>query len=171
MEAESMALNMRVARHGDLGRIVQIYNETVASRSVTADTEAVTVAQRETWYQAHDPQKWPLWVATSATGHILGWLSLSQYSERAAYNGTAEISIYIDEAARGQHLGSQMVDYVAAHVAEFGITHVIARIISVNRASLALFAAKGYAQWGLLPGVMAFEDGPRDLVVLGKAFN
>jgi phosphinothricin acetyltransferase len=163
-----MTLNMRPARHADLGRIVQIYNETVASHSVTADTEPVSVDQREDWFIAHDPQKWPMWVATTADGHILGWLSLSQYSDRAAYSGTAEISIYLDEAARGQHLGSQMIDYVDAHAKNFGITHVLARIISVNAASVGLFTAKGYEQWGMLPGVMEFTDGPRDLVVLGK---
>lgn len=100
-----MTLNIRLAQRADLPRIVTIYNETIASHSVTADTKPVTVAEREAWFSAHNREKWPMWVTLDATGSITGWLTLSPYNSRAAYAETAEISIYLDEAARGKHFG------------------------------------------------------------------
>ena len=40
----------RVARPEDLPLIVDIYNSTIASREVTADTEPVSVASRQQWF-------------------------------------------------------------------------------------------------------------------------
>lgn len=65
-------------------------------------------------------------------------------------------------------LGSQLLDYVDEHAHTYGITHVVALIIGINQPSLGLFAKKGYTQWGLLPSVMQFADGPRDLVLMGR---
>ncbi|HKG69108.1 MAG TPA: hypothetical protein VKA92_09585, partial [Segetibacter sp.] len=46
----------------DLPKIVEIYNSTVASRMVTADTEPVSVESKRNWFKAHSPDKRPLWV-------------------------------------------------------------------------------------------------------------
>jgi len=73
----------RLARFDDLPAIVAIYNSTVASRMVTADTEPVSVASRHAWFAEHTPEKRPLWVLESNAG-ILGWLSYSNFYGRPA---------------------------------------------------------------------------------------
>lgn len=55
-------LQFRIAEREDLPRIIEIYNSTIASRMVTADLEEVTVEQRLPWFEAHNPEKRPLWV-------------------------------------------------------------------------------------------------------------
>ena len=40
----------RMATEDDLKEIVDIYNSTIASREVTADTEPVTVEDRRQWF-------------------------------------------------------------------------------------------------------------------------
>ena len=92
----------RLATRDDLPVIVDIYNSTVASREVTADTEPITVQSREQWFADHTPDRRPLWVIHAAddTGEkpeVLGWLSYSNFYGRPAYSGTAEVSIYIAE--------------------------------------------------------------------------
>ena len=74
----------RLARFEDLPRIVDIYNSTIASREVTADTEPVTVASREGWFHEHTPERRPLWVIHDAadTSHepdVIGWCSYSNF--------------------------------------------------------------------------------------------
>ena len=43
-------MTIRLAKPDDLTAIVAIYNETIPSRMVTADTEEVTVADKQPWF-------------------------------------------------------------------------------------------------------------------------
>ncbi|WP_127848359.1 GNAT family N-acetyltransferase [Lacticaseibacillus hulanensis] len=160
-------VQFRLAKRSDLPAIVAIYNQNIASHLVTADVKPVTVQQREPWFAAHTPEKWPMWVATTR-GKVVGWVSLSQWNKRAAYDGTAEISIYIDAAARGQHVGSLAVKWAEDHAAAAKINTIITLIIGANKPSIGLFTKLGYQQWGLLPRVMRFTDVDQDLVLMGK---
>ncbi len=87
------------ADHADLPRIVAIYNQTIASRLVTADLEPVTVSSREAWFAAFDPHKRPIW-KMMLNSQIAGWVSLENFYGRPAYQRTAELSIYISQEFR-----------------------------------------------------------------------
>lgn len=102
-------LSLRDANLEDLADIVRIYNSTVAGRMVTADTEPVTTASREGWFHEHSSDFRPLWVLENGSG-ICGWLSFQSFYGRPAYNATAEVSIYIDEACRGQGIGRYLME-------------------------------------------------------------
>jgi L-amino acid N-acyltransferase YncA len=94
-------LRVRDARESDLPEIVEIYNSTIPSRIVSADTEPVTVEQRRGWFREHDPSRRPLWVA-EADGRVIGWLSLGDFWDgRPAYHATAEVGIYVKDGYRG----------------------------------------------------------------------
>ncbi|WP_027363865.1 GNAT family N-acetyltransferase [Desulfotruncus alcoholivorax] len=53
---------IRNACQNDLPAIVDIYNSTIPSRMVTADTSPVTVASKVAWFHEHEPEKRPIWV-------------------------------------------------------------------------------------------------------------
>src|SRR6478609_7419674 len=90
----------------DLPKIVEIYNSTVASRLVTADTEPVTVEGRVKWFNEHNSKNRPLWIIQQKnSSDILGWVSFQSFYGRPAYNFTAEMSIYLHPSARGKGLG------------------------------------------------------------------
>ncbi len=95
----------RIAKREDLPQIVDIYNSTIPSRLVTADTEPVSVESRVRWFDEHSADFRPLWVV-EVYGHIGGWLSFSSFYGRPAYSKTAEISVYVNQAHRKQGLGS-----------------------------------------------------------------
>src|ERR1700761_7763139 len=107
----AMSLSYRDATLDDLPAIVAIYNSTVPSRQVTADLEPVSVESRLAWFHAHGPQKRPLWVVEDSEqpGRVIAWLSFSDFYGRPAYLRTAEVSIYLDESARGKGLGKQLL--------------------------------------------------------------
>ena len=50
-------LTYRNATLEDLPTIVDIYNSTIASRMVTADTEPVSAESRIQWFKEHSPEK------------------------------------------------------------------------------------------------------------------
>jgi L-amino acid N-acyltransferase YncA len=157
----------RDATRADLAAIVDIYNATVASRDVTADTEPVTVASRQDWFDRHTPQRRPLWVVERA-GEVIGWLSYSDFYGRPAYGATAELSIYIHPSARGQGLGRYFMNEALLNAPDYGIDTLLGFIFGHNLVSLALFDAFGFERWGTLPGVALLDGVRRDLVIVGK---
>ena len=168
-----MSLSYRDATLDDLPAIVAIYNSTIASRQVTADLEPVNVESRVAWFHAHGPQKRPLWVVEDAEerGRVIAWLSFSDFYGRPAYQRTAEVSIYLDERARGKGLGKQMLAASLAVAPALGIDTVLGFIFGHNEASLRLFRGFGFDTWGSLPRVAVLDGVERDLVILGKRLD
>src|SRR5687767_14377528 len=118
----SFKYEVRDAALSDLSRIVEIYNSTVAGRMVTADTNPVSVESKVKWFNEHNPETRPLWVVEEKeTGNMLGWVSFQSFYGRPAYNGTVEISIYLDESARGRGLGKELLLYSMDRAATIGV--------------------------------------------------
>ncbi|HEY0488859.1 MAG TPA: GNAT family N-acetyltransferase [Telluria sp.] len=160
----------RVARPEDLPVIVDIYNSTIASREVTADTEPVTVASRQQWFDDHDPARRPLWVIheTNHIGPVIGWMSYSNFYGRPAYSGTAEVSIYIAEDWRGKGLGRYCLEQAIEHAPKIKVHTLLGFIFGHNVPSLALFKKFGFETWANLPRVANLDGIERDLIILGK---
>ena len=165
-----MSLSYRDATLDDLPAIVAIYNSTVPSRLVTADLEPVSVESRLAWFHAHGPEKRPLWVVEDGD-RIIAWLSFSDFYGRPAYLRTAEVSIYLDEAARGKGLGKQLLAAALAAAPGLGIDSVLGFIFGHNEASLRLFRSFGFGEWGALPRVAVLDGIERDLLILGRRLD
>jgi phosphinothricin acetyltransferase len=163
----------RLARREDLPVIVDIYNSTIASREVTADTEPVTVASREAWFAEHTPDRRPLWVIHASDDQsdnpaVIGWLSYSNFYGRPAYSGTAELSIYIDEAWRGKGIGRYCLEQAIAFAPQVKVHTLLGFIFGHNAASLALFRKYDFETWANFPRVANLDGIERDLIILGK---
>ena len=167
------AFRHRLATLADLPTIVAIYNSTVASREVTADTEPVSVESRLDWFNEHAPARRPLWVIESAEDAsaqpaVLGWISYSNFYGRPAYSGTAEVSIYIAEAWRGKGVGRYCLEQAMAFAPEIKVHTLLGFIFGHNPPSLGLFRKYGFETWAKLPRVANLDGVERDLIILGK---
>ncbi|MDR2235762.1 MAG: GNAT family N-acetyltransferase [Chryseobacterium sp.] len=161
-------LRFRHAIVQDLDRIVGIYNSIIESRMVTADTEKVSVESRLQWFEDHNKETRPLWMVEDAEGEIIGWVSFSSFHERAAYSGTAEVSIYLDESCRGKGYGRDVLQYCIDNAHQFGIHSLVALIFLHNEPSLKLFRHFGFEDWGTLPDVAILDSVKRSLKILGR---
>ena len=159
-------MNIRYAEETDLEAIVAIYNETIESRMVTADTEPVSVASRVSWFRSHTPSS-PIFVYCSGE-QILGWLSFKDFYGRPAYKGCKEISIYITQAARGQSLGKQLLKFAEEHGRSIGLKVLLGFVFSHNTPSINLFKQHQYLVWGEFPQVAEMDDKTYSLTILGK---
>lgn len=161
-------ITYRNATLTDLSTIVSIYNSTIPSRMVTADTEPVTVESRIKWFEQHKAEKHPLWVIENKNNEIIGWVSLQAFYGRPAYNGTAEISIYLEENQRGKGMGKRTLADSLSKCAALGITTVLGFIFAHNEPSLGLFRHFGFEDWGTLPDVAVLDGEEKSLKILGK---
>lgn len=161
-------INYRDARQDDLTRIVEIYNSTIASKMVTADTEEVTVESRQNWFDEHSSHKRPLWVVEDEQDQIIGWVSFQSFYGRPAYDFTVEISIYLAKEQRGKGLGKEILQYCLEKATTFEIKTLLGFIFSHNEPSLKLFRYFGFEDWATLPNIALIDGQERGLKILGK---
>jgi L-amino acid N-acyltransferase YncA len=161
-------LTFRDATNSDLERIVEIYNTTIPSRMVTADTENVTVESRQKWFDEHNPSKRPLWVVEDSSKNIIGWVSFQSFYGRPAYDSTVEISIYLEPNQRGKGLGKHILQYCIDKAPGFDIKTLLGFIFSHNEPSLKLFRHFGFEDWATLPNIAVLDGQERGLKILGK---
>jgi L-amino acid N-acyltransferase YncA len=164
-------LTYRDATIDDLAAIVAIYNSTIPSRMVTADTEPVSVESRMAWFKEHDPATRPLWVVENEEKQMIGWVSFQSFYGRPAYAATAEISIYMDPSYRGKGFGKQVLAYSIDHAKEFGIHTLLGFIFAHNEPSLKLFRQMGFEDWATLPDIAVLDGIERSLKIVGKRIN
>src|SRR6266700_7835791 len=157
----------RDATLDDLEAITAIYNATIPTRMVTADTEPVTVESRKNWFGEHVPGKRPLWVMEN-DGVITGWLSFQSFYGRPAYDATAEVSIYIHHDYRKLGLGKQFLQLAIDRSPVLGITTLLGFIFGHNTPSLQLFTQFGFEVWAHLPRIARLDGTERDLMIVGK---
>ena len=161
-------LNFSHAVIEDLVEITNIYNSTISSRLVTADTEEVTVASRLNWFYEHNQEKRPLWMVHNKNNELIGWVSFSSFYGRPAYSGTAEISIYLHEDHRNMGYGKAILEYCILEAKNFEIKTLLAFIFKHNTPSISLFKKLNFEEWGVLPNVAVMDNNEYSLCILGK---
>lgn len=158
---------IRDALEADLPAIVEIYNEAIRGRISTAQLDEVSVEDRRPWFHAHSAKSHPLWVA-EIDGQIAGWFSFHPFIKRAAYRGTAEISVYVSEKSRRRGLGRALLEKAIAHSPELELSALVGFIFEHNEPSLHLFERMGFGRWGLLPRVACVDSVERGVVIMGR---
>lgn len=165
-----MSLRFRYAIAKDLEAIVNTYNSTVAGRMVTADLEPVSVESKRPWFENHNDHNRPLWVIEYEDKYI-GWMSFNSFYGRPAYDGTAELSLYLEAAARGKGLGKRSLEFALVEAAAREVHTLLGFIFGNNLQSIKLFKSLGFEQWGHLPKVANMGDAYRDLLIFGIKTN
>lgn len=152
----------------DLPKIVEIYNSTVSSRVVTADTEPVTIEGRINWFNEHNSKSRPLWMVRNFNSEVVGWVSFQSFYGRPAYAATVEVSIYLDTAMRGKGYGKEILQYAIDTAGQLGIKTLLGFIFEHNLPSLKLFENLGFQEWASLPNIALLDGVERGLKILGK---
>lgn len=143
-----MTLVVRPAQLADIPAITVIYNEAILTTVATFDTEPKSEADRAAWFAAHGPRHSIL--VAEVNGQVVGWASLSKWSDRLAYADTAEISLYVQSSQRGQGIGKCLVEALVAEGEKAGLHTLIARIAAGNEVSVRLHEAAGFAPIGVM---------------------
>lgn len=142
---------IRHANFSNVAAITEIYNEAILTLTATFDTEPRTVDDRIAWFRSHD-ERHPVLVAVVGS-EVLGWASLTRWSERPAYNDTAETSFYVAAEHRGRGIGRQLKEAIIAEARRLGFHTLIARMAEGSDASRHVNQSVGFVHVGTLKEV------------------
>ena len=151
MKQSNSQLTIRNARLSDVDAITEIYNEAILTTTATFDTVPKTVSERLEWLKSHD-ERHPVMVV-ELDGTVVGWASLSRWSERSAYDDTAETSFYVRSGNRGRGVGRKLKAAIIDEARRLKFHTLIARIAEGGDVSFHLNESFGFVRVGTLKEV------------------
>ncbi|WP_371588016.1 GNAT family N-acetyltransferase [Streptomyces virginiae] len=147
--------------HAD--EVLAIYQAGIDEGNATFETTAPT-------WQVFEAGKLPQhrFAAVSEDGKVLGWVAASAVSDRCAYAGVVEHSVYVHPAARGQGVAMQLLTALIGSTEAAGIWTIQSGIFPENRASLALHQRAGFRIIGTRERIGRHHGVWRDVVLLER---
>lgn len=135
---------VRQALRQDVPAILEIYNEAVLNTTASADYEPHSLESRYAWFEEHEREGYPIFVALNEADEVVGWSALNRYRERYGYRFATENSIYIHPAWRGRGVGKLLMPPLIEAARAKGLHAILAGISGDNEVSLKLHAQFGF---------------------------
>jgi len=160
-------ISIRQADSKDLSATVEIYNQAILSGKKTAHTNSFHVEERTSWFQAHQSEQFPLFVA-EMDEVVVGYATLSPYrANRPALDSNVEISYYVHFDYHRKGIGDTLIKHSIKSAETIGFETVIAILLSGNIASIQLLKKNGFEEWGRMPEVAHFGEEKLDHLYFG----
>jgi L-amino acid N-acyltransferase YncA len=149
-------------RPHDWPAVRAIYEAGIATGDATFETAAPAW---EAWDAAHLPEHRLL---AREGGRVLAWAALAPVSDRCAYAGVAEDSIYVAPQAQGRGVGRALLAALIASAERAGIWTVQTGIFPENQASVRLHQACGFRVVGVRERLGRLHGRWRDVLLLER---
>lgn len=146
----------------DWPEVRDIYSQGIATGNATFETEAPPWPD---WDRAHMASCRLVFTDGEA---VLGWAALTPVSSRCVYQGVAEVSVYVDEIARGRGIGSKLMAALIPASESAGIWTLQAGIFPENQASIGLHRKFGFRVIGRRERVGKMDGRWRDVALMER---
>lgn len=138
---------IRVARPDDAAAIAAIYAPYVAETAISFET--VSPDEDEIAYRvANTLARFP-WLVAICDGDIAGYAYAGQHRERAAYQWSADVSVYVHKDLQRRGIGRALYRPLFDILRALGYFNAYAGIALPNPASVALHEAMGMTLVGI----------------------
>lgn len=143
--------------------VLEIYQAGIEEGDATFETAAPG-------WDAFDAAKSPAhrFVALDATGEVSGWAAVTRVSDRRAYAGVVEHSVYVHPRARGRGIASALLKALIASTEAAGVWTVQSGIFPENAASLAAHTRAGFRVVGTRERIGRHHGVWRDVVLVER---
>jgi L-amino acid N-acyltransferase YncA len=158
-----MNLTARAASPADAQAIAMIYNEGIADRIGTFETEPRSTGQIAAWSDGRHPI-----IVVEEGREIVAFASTSTYRARPCYAGIAEFSVYVARNRRGAGAGRVAMTALIEAAATAGFWKLLSRIFPENTASRALMAKLGFREVGIYRRHGKLDGVWRDCVIVER---
>lgn len=134
---------IRKAAEHDLSAIKDIYNYAVLNTTATYDINPRDDKYFANMLSEHTGKY--LLAVYEDNGDIIGYVALSQFSRRDAYDITAELSVYVKNDCQNKHIGTQLIEYALQEAQKNNrFLTVVSLITSENEHSIYLHKQFGF---------------------------
>ncbi|MFF8613993.1 GNAT family N-acetyltransferase [Streptomyces sp. NPDC015350] len=149
------------AEHAE--QVLAIYRAGIDEGDATFETGPPT-------WEEFDAAKLPehRFAALDEAGAVLGWVAASRVSDRCAYAGVVEHSVYVHPAARGRGVASALLGALVDSTERAGIWTVQSGIFPENTASLAVHRRAGFRVIGTRERIGRHRGVWRDVVLVER---
>ena len=138
---------VRSAGGPDLDAIRTIYNEGIEDGVATLEYDVKTEAQMRDWFEQRSGRH-PVIVACRGE-QVVGWASLNPYSHRCAYDGVADLSIYVRRDARGQGVGAVLMAEIEERAKASAFHKIVLHALTDNPAGRRLYEKCNFREVGI----------------------
>ena len=154
----------RAARPDDAPAIAAIYNEGIADRIATFETEPRTPPQITGWLDG----RYPVIVVEDADQLVVAFAASFAYRDRTCYAGVAEFSVYVARRHRGMGAGHVAMTALIDAAADAGLWKLVSRIFPENAASRVLMSRMGFREVGVYRRHGKLDGVWRDCVIVER---
>ncbi len=134
---------IRKATEHDLSAIKDIYNYAVLNTTATYDINPRDDKYFANMLSEHTGKY--LLAVYEDNGDIIGYVALSQFSRRDAYDITTELSVYVKADCQNKHIGTQLMEYALSYAqTENRFLTIVSLITSDNEHSIYLHKKFGF---------------------------
>jgi L-amino acid N-acyltransferase YncA len=159
-------VQVRKANTGDLTFILNIYNQGIEDRIATLEMDTKDMAYIESWFQEHQGRYTVLVAETE--GKIAGWASLNPYSHRCAYNGVADLSVYVERSFRGKGIGSFLLQELEKEAKTNQFYKIVLFTFPFNGLGQGLYSKMGYREVGVFKNQGRLDGQFVDVMAMEK---
>lgn len=143
-----MEKHIRMATLEDCERILEIYAPYVLETTVSFETQVPSVEEFRDRMKGIQEQ-YP-WLVCEVDGKIAGYAYASKHAQRAAYQWSVDVSIYLDESYHRMHIATELYQAVIDIVRKQGYYTAYALISVPNERSDAFHEKFGFQHVGTL---------------------
>ena len=131
-------------KEDDLPEITSIYNHYVLNTSATFHAHALSTDEMRDLVFFDNPKYKAFTIKDNHD--LLGYLIITQHKKREAYDGTAEVTIYLKPESTGKGIGSPTLRFAEEIAKKSGIHVLVATICGENTMSIRLFEKNGFVK-------------------------
>jgi phosphinothricin acetyltransferase len=133
----------------DLPALLAIYNHYVLNTPITFDIEPKTLDNRRQWFAGFARSGRFRCFVAERKGQAVGWAASGRFKERAAYDTSVELGIYLAPDAHRQGLGRCLYQTLIDALQGEDVHRLYGGITLPNAASVALHEAMGFRRIGV----------------------
>lgn len=150
----------------DINSILEIYNQGIEDRIATLETDTKDYTYMKDWLDKHNG-RYNVIVAEQE-GKIVGWASINQYNNRSAYDGVADISVYISREYRGKGIGKRLLSELENIAKENGFHKMVLFTFPFNQLGQRLYKKMGFREVGVFKNQGILDGNFVDVMAMEK---